>query len=98
MSMCSYAHAGRADEHVLMSSYEHVLIRSLHKIAPDMILKIEQNLYVIVRIETGLNAMQNAKYDAKCRCMSKIRSQCEDAWAKCDVKVIFRRHWSILTV
>jgi hypothetical protein len=38
-----------ADEHVLMSSYEHVLIRSSHKIAPDMILKIEQNLYVIVR-------------------------------------------------
>ena len=50
MSMCSYANAGRADEHVLMSSYEHVLIRSSHKIAPDMILKIKQNLYVIVRI------------------------------------------------
>jgi hypothetical protein len=43
MSMCSYAYAGRADEHVLMSNYEHVLIRSSHKIAPDMILKIEQN-------------------------------------------------------
>jgi hypothetical protein len=50
MSMCSYAHAGRADKHVFMSSYEHVLIRSLYKIAPDMILKIEQNLYVIVRV------------------------------------------------
>ena len=62
MSMCSYAHAGRADEHVLMSSYEHVLIRSSHKIAPDLILKIEQNLYVILGImrckmpSTTLNA------------------------------------------
>jgi hypothetical protein len=35
---------------VFMSSYEHVLIRSSRKIAPDMILKIEQNLYVIVRV------------------------------------------------
>jgi hypothetical protein len=50
MSMCSYAHAGITDEHVLMSSYEHVLIRSSHKIAPYMTLKIEQNQYVIVRI------------------------------------------------
>jgi hypothetical protein len=32
-----------------MSSYEHVLIRSSHKIAPDMILKIQQNLYVIIQ-------------------------------------------------
>jgi hypothetical protein len=39
-----------ADEHVLMSSYKHVLRRSSHKIAPGMILNIEQNLYVIVRV------------------------------------------------
>jgi hypothetical protein len=32
-------------------AYEHELITAHeHKIAPDMILKIEQNLYVIVRI------------------------------------------------